>query len=417
VTYSPEAASYTMSPDQQTLTVKLFWNGNGLSVVKSFIFTKGSYDIQMKYDVTNRAGKAWTGYVYTQLARTEPLQQSSLLTHYATFTGGAISSPSDHYQKIKFDNFGTDATNQTTTQGWAAMVQQYFLSAWVPDPTLTYHYYSSVNNSTGVYTLGMMSSALTVSPGQTITANNQLYVGPAIASNLNQVSPHLSMTIDYGWLWFISQIIFWAMKIIFDIIGNWGWAIIVVTLIIKAIFYPLSNKSFHSMAKMRKLQPRIAQLKERFGDDRQAMSKAMMDLYREEKVNPLGGCLPMLVQIPVFIGLYWVIVQSVELRQAPWILWVNDLSIHDAYYILPVIMGGLMFLQQKLSPPPPDPTQAKVMMFMPIIFTALFLGFPSGLVLYWITNTLVTVIHQYVILLKYEREEKEKKITKANQKK
>jgi YidC/Oxa1 family membrane protein insertase len=330
--------------------------------------------------------------------------------------GAAVSSPAAHYQKLKFDSFTEEPLSQDAQGGWAAMIQQYFLSAWVPNATETYHYYTSANND-GVYTIGMISAALTIAPGQQATKTAQLYVGPAIASNLDQVSPYLGMTIDYGWLWFISQIIFWMMKHIFDIVGNWGWSIILVTLVIKAIFYPLSNKSFHSMAKMRILQPRIAQLKERLGDDRQAMSKAMMDLYREEKVNPLGGCLPMLVQIPVFIALYWVIIQSVELRQAPWLGWVTDLSVHDAYYILPVIMGLLMFLQQKLSPPPPDPTQAKVMMFMPVIFTVLFLNFPSGLVLYWVTNTLITVIHQYIITVKYEREEKAKKANHKSVKK
>ena len=408
VQYRADQSSYTLSPNQNQLTVNLTWQGNGLSVVKSYTFTRGSYDIGMQYTINNHAATAWTGYLYTQLARKPPAAESASLAHYATFVGAAVSSPAEHYQKLKFDSFTEEPLSQDAQGGWAAMIQQYFLSAWVPNANETYHYYTSANND-GVYTIGMISGALTIAPGEQATKTAQLYVGPAIASNLDQVSPYLSMTIDYGWLWFISQIIFWMMKHIFDVVGNWGWSIILVTLVIKAIFYPLSNKSFHSMAKMRILQPRIAQLKERLGDDRQVMSKAMMDLYREEKVNPLGGCLPMLVQIPVFIALYWVIIQSVELRQAPWLGWVTDLAVHDSYYILPVIMGLLMFLQQKLSPPPPDPTQAKVMMFMPVIFTVLFLNFPSGLVLYWVTNTLVTVIHQYIITVKYEREEKMKK--------
>ena len=406
VIYQTSQTSYELTPGTKQLQVHLTWHGNGLTVVKTYTFTAGSYAVQMRYDVTNESGKAWTGSVYTQLARKPPIEHHSLLTSYATFTGAAVSSPNEHYQKQKFSNFVDAPINQSTTNGWAAMIQQYFLTAWVPPAQQNYTYYTSVSGD--IYTVGMYSAPLTVTSGQTASISSNLYVGPAIASNLDQLSPYLHMTIDYGWLWFIAQFIFWMMKHIFDVVGNWGWSIILVTIIIKIIFYPLSTKSFRSMAYMRKLQPKVAQLKERFGDDKQAMSRAMMDLYRKEKVNPLSGCLPIIIQIPVFIALYWVIMQSVELRHAPWILWVQDLSTHDIYYILPVIMGLLMFVQQKLSPPPPDPTQAKVMMFMPVIFTVLFLGFPSGLVLYWITNTFTTVLHQYYIMYKVEQEEKHK---------
>jgi YidC/Oxa1 family membrane protein insertase len=404
VTYQTSQNFYELTPGTQQLQVHLTWHGNGLTVVKTYTFTQGSYAVQMRYDITNDSGKVWTGSMYTQLARKPPTEHHSLLTSYATFTGAAVSSPSDHYQKEKFSNFSDAPINQSTTEGWAAMIQQYFLSAWVPPAQQNYTYYSSVSGD--IYTVGMYSTPIVVAAGQTATTSSNLYMGPAIASNLDQLSPYLHMTIDYGWLWFIAQFIFWMMKHIFDVVGNWGWSIILVTVVIKLIFYPLSTKSFRSMAYMRKLQPKVAQLKEKLGDDKQAMSRAMMDLYRKEKVNPLSGCLPIIIQIPVFIALYWVIMQSVELRQAPWILWVQDLSTHDIYYILPVIMGLLMFVQQKLSPPPPDPTQAKVMMFMPVIFTVLFLGFPSGLVLYWITNTLTTVLHQYYIMYKVDQEEK-----------
>lgn len=410
VIYQASQNSYALAPSTssgtQQLQVHLTWRNNALTVVKTYTFTQGSYAVQMRYDITNDSGKNWTGSVYTQLARTPPTEHHSLLTSYATYNGAAISSPDDHYQKVKFSNFADSPINQATTNGWAAMIQQYFLSAWVPPAQQNYTYYSSVSGN--IYTIGMYSNPITVASGRTATASSNLYVGPAIATNLDQLSPYLHMTIDYGWLWFIAQFIFWMMKHIYDFVGNWGWSIILVTIIIKIIFYPLSTKSFRSMAYMRKLQPKVQQLKEKFGDDKAGMSRAMMDLYRKEKVNPLSGCLPIIIQIPVFIALYWVIMQSVELRHAPWILWVKDLSTHDVYYILPVIMGLLMFLQQKLSPPPPDPTQAKVMMFMPVIFTVLFLGFPSGLVLYWITNTLTTVLHQYYIMYKVEQEEKHK---------
>jgi YidC/Oxa1 family membrane protein insertase len=404
VIYQTTQTSYELTPGSKQLQVHLTWQGNGLNVVKTYTFTPGSYTVKMRYDVNNQSGKAWTGSVYTQLARKPPIEHHSLLTSYATFTGAAVSSPNEHYQKEKFSNFADSPINQSTTNGWAAMIQQYFLTAWVPPAEQNYTYYSSVSGD--IYTIGMYSAPLTVASGQTASTSSDLYIGPAIASNLDQLSPYLHMTIDYGWLWFIAQFIFWMLKHIFDVVGNWGWSIILVTIVIKAIFYPLSTKSFRSMAYMRRLQPKVAQLKERFGDDKQAMSRAMMDLYRKEKVNPLSGCLPIIIQIPVFIALYWVIMQSVELRHAPWILWVQDLSTHDIYYILPVIMGLLMFVQQKLSPPPPDPTQAKVMMFMPVIFTVLFLGFPSGLVLYWITNTFTTVLHQYYVMYKIEQEEK-----------
>jgi YidC/Oxa1 family membrane protein insertase len=405
--YQTSQTEYLLKSDQKQLTVKLTWQNKGITVTKNFVLTRGSYVIDVNYQVQNLSKQPWTGFIYNQLSRKEVQEHGSFLTHYATFTGAAISTQQEQYQKIKFKNFISDPINLTAQGGWVAMIQQYFLSAWVPLSTQTDRFYTNVNND--IYTVGTITDAVTAQSGQTINSGAKLYVGPAIASSLNALSPHLSMTIDYGWLFFISQIIFWLMKQIYNFIGNWGWAIIIVTVIIKIMFYPLSNKSFYSMAQMRKLQPKIAQLKERFGDDRQAMSKAMMELYRKEKVNPLSGCLPILIQIPVFIALYWVIMQTVELRQAPWMFWVHDLTIHDPYYILPVIMGVLMFFQQKMNPPPPDPTQAKVMMFMPVIFTVFFLGFPSGLVLYWITNTLVTILHQYYIIRKVDAADKAKK--------
>lgn len=404
VRYNSEKNNYELTSDQNNLTVSLHWrNAQGLMVTKNFVFQRGSYAIGVNYQVENNNAKAWTGYSYTQLVRTEPAMQGSFLTHYATFVGAAISTKTGEYQKLKFNNFADEPVSQDSQGGWAAMVQQYFLSAWVPVATQNNHYYTTVSGDK--YTVGMVSAPITIAPKQTFNLNQTLYVGPAIASNLDVLSPHLSMTIDYGWLWFISKIIFAVMTFVHNFVLNWGWSIIITTILIKLIFFPLSDKSFRSMAVMRKLQPKIQQLKERFGEDRQAFSRAMMDLYRQEKANPLSGCLPILIQIPVFIALYWVIIQSVEIRQAPWLFWVKDLSVHDPYYILPVIMGLLMFVQQKMSPPPPDPTQAKVMMFMPVIFTVFFLNFPAGLVLYWITNTLFTIIHQFWV---YQRADKQK---------
>lgn len=409
VTYQVASQNFQLKSGQDSLKVNLHWkNSKGLSVTKQYVFTKDSFAIKTNFIVDNQTAKSWTGYVYTQLARVQPPKEHHGIAHYATFIGAAVSSPSEHYKKLKFKNFASEPLNQNAKDGWAAMIEQYFLSAWVPNKDAEYHYYTTAAN--GLYTVGMIGKAWTVAAGQQLSTSSTLYVGPAIASRLDKLSPHLSMTIDYGWLWFISKFIFWIMKLLHGIIGNWGWAIIFTTVIIKLIFYPLSDKSFRSMAAMRRLSPKMQSLKEKHEGDRAGLSRATMELYRKEKVNPLSGCLPIAIQIPVFIALYWVIIQSVEFRMAPWMLWIHDLSVHDPYYILPVIMGGLMFLQQRMSPPPPDPTQAKIMMFMPVLFTVFFLQFPSGLVLYWITNTLFTICHQFYVYRSEDKKFKAKKL-------
>jgi YidC/Oxa1 family membrane protein insertase len=281
--------------------------------------------------------------------------------------------------------------------GWAAMIQHYFISAWIPAQTATSHYYSKVTPS-GLYVIGMIGEPLTVAPGATVTTGATLYTGPAIADLLEKAAPGLKLTIDYGWFWFISDIIFWMMQKIYEFVGNWGWSIVLVTLIIKLLFYKLSDKSYRSMSKLKKLQPRMEALRERFGNDRQKLTQATLDLYRQEKVNPMSGCLPIIIQIPVFIALYWVLVESVQLRQAPFIFWIHDLSKADPYYVLPILMGASMFLQQRLNPPPPDPTQAKVMMLMPFVFMVLFANFPAGLMLYWFVNNTLSFLQQWHIM-------------------
>jgi YidC/Oxa1 family membrane protein insertase len=289
--------------------------------------------------------------------------------------------------------------NVSITGGWAAMLEHYFLSAWVPANTEMFNYYSHVTDG-DMYTLGMLSAPLTLQPGATTIVGAKLYTGPEIMDRLKAVAPNLDLTIDYGFLWFISIAIFWLMKQIYQIVGNWGWSIVLVTVIIKLAFYHLSAKSYRSMAAMRKLQPRLQMLKERYGDDKQKLTQTTMELYKAEKINPLGGCLPVLVQIPVFIALYWVLIESVELRQAPFILWIHDLSAKDPYFILPIIMGITMFIQQHLNPPPADPVQAKMMKFLPIFFTFLFINFPAGLVLYWIVNNSISILQQWYITKK-----------------
>jgi YidC/Oxa1 family membrane protein insertase len=288
------------------------------------------------------------------------------------------------------------------------MIQHYFISAWVPPKDAVSNYYSRVS-SNGLYTIGMIGSPLNVAPGQQASFDTTLYTGPALATQLSATAPGLQLTIDYGWLWFISVIIFWMMQHIYDVIGNWGWSIVLVTVIIKAMFYGLSAKSYRSMSLMKRLQPKMEALKQKFGDDRQKLTQATLELYREEKVNPMSGCLPIIIQIPVFIALYWVLVESVQLRQAPFIFWIHDLSAKDPYYVLPVLMGISMFIQQRLNPPAPDPMQAKIMMLMPVVFTVLFANFPSGLMLYWFVNNTLSFLQQWHILRKIEKEYAHKK--------
>lgn len=297
---------------------------------------------------------------------------------------------------------GKSDLSRTIKGGWLAMQQQYFLSAWVADSGDMNHYFTRVRNG-DIYTIGFVGPQLSVKPGDKATTGAKFYVGPEIQSKLATLAPNLDLTIDFGWLWIFSSPIFWIMKKIHGVVGNWGWSIILVTLMIKLLFYKLSEKSYRSMSSLKELQPRLEAIKERYANDKQAMTKATMELYKKEKVNPMGGCLPMLIQIPVFIALYYVLIEAVQLRHAPFIFWIHDLSSKDPYYILPVLMGLTMLVQQKLNPPPPDPMQAKIMMLMPILFTVFFMTFPAGLVLYWFVNSLLSLLQQWWIMSKMEK--------------
>lgn len=393
--FSSEKSNYVLAKNQNQLNVVLTYQGNGLLVTKTYTLTKGSYDIAVKTEIKNTSSESINARTYNRLTRSEPEKKGGFFDvhSYATYTGAVLSSTENKYQKESFSDISKASTTVQTDNGWVAMVEHYFLSAWIPQGTGSNLLYTQ-KNANGSFSTGVVQPEVSLKSGQTMTQQANLYVGPALKDQLEAAAPNLSYTIDYGLLWFISVIIFWAMAHIYTIVGNWGLAIILVTLLIKLLFYPLSAKSFRSMAKMRLLQPKIKQLKERLGDDRQKMSQAMMELYRKEKVNPLGGCLPILIQIPVFIGLYWVLLESVQLRQAPFIFWIHDLSQKDPYYVLPILMGLSMLLQQKVNPSPPDPVQARVMMLMPVVFTVMFISFPSGLVLYWLTNNLLTVAQQ-----------------------
>ncbi len=406
---------YQLAKDQQQLVVSLTGQDtNGIKVTKLFTFNRGSYAVHVNYLINNASSQNWQGNLYTQLIRKNNNTEQGGMFHINAFFGASLSTATNNYQKIAFNEIAKKPIDMSSPGGWVAMQQHYFLSAWVPNAQQVNQYYTKAL-ADNTYAVGIIGPQVTVKPGQNSDVAATLYVGPALDSQLKATAPHLDLTIDYGWLWFISAAIFWCMQKVYNVIGNWGWSIIIVTILIKGLFYKLSNSSYKSMARMRDIAPKLKELQERFRDDRQKLSQATMELYRKEQVNPLGGCLPILIQLPVFIALYWVIVESVQFRQAPFIFWIHDLSVRDPYYILPILNGLAMFVQQKLNPPPPDPTQAKVMMLMPVIFVVLFLNFPSGLVLYWLTNSVFSIAQQWWVMrqMALHPEPKRKKKGKA----
>ncbi|RFA30651.1 membrane protein insertase YidC [Alkalilimnicola ehrlichii] len=401
--YRAEQTEYRLEEGENTLEVPLVWtNEEGVTVTKRYIFHRDGYLIDVRHEVANESAEPWRAYQYTQLRRSPDPGGRSMFFIY-TYTGGVIYSEEDRYQKISFSDMDDSRLSRTITDGWAAMIQHYFLGAWIPPREQPQHFYSRAlpdNN----YVLGMSSPRQTIEPGGEGVFSSQLYVGPKEQARLREIAPGLHLTVDYGFLTVISAPLFWLLERIYNLIGNWGWAIIILTLMIKLVFYKLSETSFRSMARMRKLQPKLQQLKERFGEDRQRLNQEMMELYKKEKINPLGGCLPVLVQIPVFIALYWVLLESVELRQAPFILWIQDLSVPDPFFVLPVLMGVSMLIQQKLNPAPLDPIQQKILMVLPIVFTVFFAFFPAGLVLYWVANNVLSIAQQWVITRRIEKE-------------
>lgn len=397
--FKTNQSSYQLAPNQNSLVIPLEGVTNtGLQVTKLITLTRGSYLVQVDYLLKNDSAASWTGLVEAMLTRTAPENANGggIFQVGTSFTGASYSEPGVHrYEKVSFDDMAKRPLHVKTTGGWIAMQQHYFLTAWIPNEHQHSSFYTQTTGDT--YSIAAMNDLIQVKPGQKVQTSIQLYLGPESAHLLQKVAPGLDLTIDYGWFWFISAALLSVMKMIERVIGNWGWSIIVITILIKLLFYRLSAKSYHSMANMRKLQPKLEALKARFGEDKAKLSQATMELYKQEKINPLGGCLPILVQIPVFIGLYWALIESVELRQAPFILWISDLSASDPYHVLPIIMGMTMFVQQRLNPTPPDPMQAKMMMFLPVLFTAIFWNVPSGLVLYWIVNNVLSILQQWWI--------------------
>ena len=400
--WSSEKRSYELSEGQDQLVVDLTYAEDGVNYIKRFTFERGQYDLGVTYKIDNQSGQAWSGNFYAQLKRDNSGDPSSTTaTGTATYLGAALWTAEEPYKKVKMGDMDDKSLRETVQGGWVAWLQHYFVTAWVANKDDS-NSVQTRKDSQGNYIVGFTGPQLSVAAGASAETGAVLYAGPKIQEHLKQLSPGLELTVDYGILWFIAQPIFWLLEHIHDLLGNWGWSIIVLTIIIKLAFFPLSATSYKSMARMRAVSPKLQALKEQHGDDRQKMSQAMMELYKKEKINPLGGCLPILVQMPVFLALYWVLLESVEMRQAPWLGWITDLSIKDPFFILPIIMGATMFIQQRLNPTPPDPMQAKVMKMMPIIFTFFFLWFPAGLVLYWVVNNVLSIAQQWYITRKIE---------------
>ncbi|MES9964755.1 MAG: membrane protein insertase YidC [Candidatus Sedimenticola sp. 20ELBAFRAG] len=400
--YQSEKQAYVMGDGSDSLQVDLVWsNDQGIKVTKRFNFKRGNYLVDVQHIVENGSSEPWTGREYHQLIRSEAVEEGGDSQFLYTFTGGAVYSPEDKFQKISFDDMSDTKLDRDIQGGWLAMLQHYFVGAWVPAADQKDHYYTNVLPN-GRYMLGAYTPGATVAAGASHTFTTGFVAGPKVQNMLEEIAPGLDLTVDYGWLAVIAQPMFIGLDWIHSVVGNWGWAILIFTLLLKLALYKLSETSYRSMANMRKMTPRIQALKDRYGDDKQRLNQAMMDLYKTEKINPLGGCLPILLQVPFFIALYWVLLESVELRQAPFILWIQDLSIKDPYYVLPVIMGVSMFVQQKLNPAPPDPMQAKIMMSLPFVFTIFFAFFPAGLVLYWVANNLLSIAQQWYITRQIE---------------
>lgn len=403
--YSASAPRFLLEDGAESIVVDLQWQGSSnVRVIKRLTLHRGSYLIDIDYLIENNSANRWQGNLFGQIKRGSepPPSANTNAMGMKPFLGVALTQPDDRFTKFTFDDLEEESFKAALPGGWIAVVQHYFLSAWIPDPDQTQTYSARVS-STGFNIAGFTSPALVLDPGNSGEVGAQFYAGPKDQYRLQEISPYLDLTVDYGFLWWIAQPLFWLLTNIHALVGNWGVAIILLTVLIKAAFFKLSAASYKSMANMRRVQPKMVDIREQFADDKQKQSQAMMELYKKEKINPMGGCLPILVQMPVFIGLYWMLMESVELRQAPFVLWIKDLAVMDPYFVLPLMMGASMFYMQKLNPPPPDPMQAKIMQWMPVMFTFFFLWFPAGLVLYWVVNNLLSMAQQYFITRQIEK--------------
>ena len=407
--YHSDKMQYTLGQTADEIRVPLTWDdGNGIRVTKTFILKRGEYDIAVRHTLSNQSGQNWSGSRYDQLQRsiiadrddggfTNPGRYS--------FFGIGFYSPDEKFEKVDFDDAASEPFKRSFSGGWLSMVQHYFFAAWIPPAAEENTYSTQVISPDGFprYIARAVSPSISVVTGASHEFESRLYVGPKLQDEIEEVAEGLGHTVNYGIFTVFSKPLFWLLSNIHSVVKNWGWAIVLLTVFIKLLFFKLTEAQYRSMARMRKLQPRIEQLKERYGDDRQRMSQAMMEMYKTEKVNPLGGCLPILVQIPIFIALYWVLLESVELRQAPFILWIDNLTARDPYFVLPVLNAAFMMMTQRLTPTAGmDPMQRKIMQFMPIGFSFMFAFFPAGLVLYWATNAGLSLAQQWYITRKID---------------
>jgi len=389
--------SYVLGAAQNSLDVVLkFTDAQGVEFDKIFTFTRDAYNVKVNYRVNNTTNQNIMVQMWGQLKQSvnKPTEESSMMMQL--YRGAAFSTQKEKYEKYDFDDMEDANLKESTQGGWIAMIQHYFVTAWIPNSEKDNSFKTTLKSGLGsIYFLG---EPTTIASNTTMVFGATLYTGPKLQDRLSALSETLNLTVDYGFLWWMALPLHWLLSFFYGIVGNWGFAIVLLTFFVRGAMYPLSKKQYTSMAKMRKLQPKMAALKERFGDDRQKMGQATMELYKKEKVNPLGGCLPLLVQMPIFLGLFWMLQESVELRQAPFMLWITDLSVQDPYYVLPLLMGASMWLMSKMQPSmSTDPMQQKMMQFMPVIFTVFFLWFPSGLVLYWVVSNIVTLLQQTYI--------------------
>ena len=400
--FTAEQTAFRLADDADSLVVDLSWaSDTGVRVTKRYRFERGSYLVHTEQRIDNGSDAPIALRNYDQLQRTDLVDPTkSQFVH--TFTGAVYYGPETKYKRESFKDIAKQPLDLNVTGGWIAMIQHYFMAAWIPEPEIAQTFYTKVVDGDR-YIIGQYSPSVTIAPGGSHTFDTRLFVGPKLQEELDQIAPGLELAVDYGWLTILAKPIFWLLDLIHSLVGNWGWAIIILTILIKLAFYKLSETSYKSMAHMRQVAPRLKALKDRYGDDKERLNQAMMELYKKEKINPLGGCLPILVQIPVFIALYWVLLESVELRHAPFVLWIDNLTAPDPWFVLPLIMGVSMFVQQKLNPPPPDPMQEKIFMALPFVFTVFFAFFPAGLVLYWTVNQLLSIAQQWYITRQIER--------------
>ena len=399
--FQSQQSKYVLSEGQDELVVPFQWRGdNNVLVTKTFIFQRNKYLVDVAFKIDNQGQQDWIGRQYRQLRHSYVSGERSWL-RLPTYTGSAYYD--EKYEKLSFDDMLEEPLNKEVKGGWTAMLQHYFFSAWLADEFEVNDFYTNVvDNPVGSdYIIGLRSEPARVATNSSAEFNSRLYIGPKLQKRIEEIQPGLELTTDYGMFTPLCKPLFWVLDFVHQGVKNWGWSIIIVTLLIKLVFYRLSASSYRSMARMRNVQPKMVSLRERYGDDKQKLNQAMWELYKKEKINPLGGCLPILIQMPVFLSLYWVLIESVEMRHAPFMLWIQDLSSKDPLFILPLLMGISMFIQFKLNPKPPDPMQEKIFMIMPIFMTAFMAFFPAGLVLYWFVNNLLSIAQQWYITKRF----------------